>query len=92
MAIAIDGDMPAPISFEMLNTGTRRLDGCRINVSGAIVEVSGLALATGETLLIDSSYPLDVSVKRADETREPVFFRAVCTANCFAVSEQRRLQ
>ena len=56
MAIAIDGDMPAPISFEMLNTGTRRLDGCRINVSGAIVEVS---------------------VKRADETREPVFSRCL---------------
>ena len=34
MAIAIDGDMPAPISFEMLNTGTRRLDGCRINEIG----------------------------------------------------------
>lgn len=77
MSISIDGDMPAPISFEMMNSGTRRLDGCRINVSGAITEVAGLALATGETLMIDSSYPLDVSVKRADETREPVFSRCL---------------
>jgi len=73
MSILIDGDMPAPISFEMLNAGARRLDGCRINVSGAITEVSGLALATGEALMIDSGYPLDVSVKRADGTRESVF-------------------
>lgn len=73
MSISIDGDMPAPISFEMMNSGTRRLDGCRINVSGAITEVAGLALATGETLMIDSGYSLDVSVKRADGTRESVF-------------------